>query len=126
MKRRHFLGTTAGAAWLLSGARASAQSFQQQVTIGVAGPLTGPRSDAGLQLVDGVRAAVNETNNTIGSFGTAFAFRTFDDQDALAQIIQNAQFAAADPSVVAMIGGLDGSLTTAALPTIANTQIPRI
>lgn len=126
MKRRHFLGTAAGAAWLLSGTRAGAQSFQQQVTIGVAAPLSGPRSDAGLQLLDGVRAAINETNNTIGSFGTAFAYRTFDDQDALAQMIENAQFAAADPSIVAMIGGLDGKLTTAALPTIANIQMPLI
>ena len=126
MKRRHFLGTAAGAAWLLSGARARAQSFQQQVTIGVAAPLTGPRSDAGLALLDGVRAAVNETNNTIGSFGTAFAYRTFDDQDALAQMIQNAQFAAADPSIVAVIGGLDGKLATATLPTFANLQMPLI
>jgi len=126
MKRRHFLGTAAGAAWLLSGTRAGAQTFQQQITIGVAAPLTGPRSDAGLQLLDGVRAAINETNNTIGSFGVAFAYRTFDDQDALAQTIQNVQFAAADPSIVAIVGGLDGSLTTAALPTIANAQMPLI
>ncbi|HET9394256.1 MAG TPA: branched-chain amino acid ABC transporter substrate-binding protein [Candidatus Rubrimentiphilum sp.] len=126
MRRRHFLGTAAGAAWLLSGARARAQSFQQQITIGVAAPLSGPRSDAGLQLLDGVQAAINETNNTIGSFGTAYAYRSFDDQDALAQMIENAQFAAADPSIVAMIGGLDGKLTTAALPTIANAQMPLI
>ena len=126
MKRRHFLGTAAGGAWLLSGARARAQSFQQQVTIAVAAPLSGPGGDAGRQMVDGVRAAVDETNVTIGSFGTAFAYRTFDDQGALAQMIQNAQFAAADPSIVAVVGGLDGQLTTAALPTYADIQMPLI
>jgi branched-chain amino acid transport system substrate-binding protein len=41
-------------------------------------------------------------------------------------MIENAQFAASDPSIVAMIGGLDGKLTTAALPTIANLQLPLI
>lgn len=100
--------------------------FQQQVTIGVMAPLTGTGSDAGRQMVDGVRAAVDETNVSIGSFGTAYAYRVYDDQDALAQLIQNAQFAASDPSIVAAIGGLDGTLTTAALPTFANAQLPLI
>jgi branched-chain amino acid transport system substrate-binding protein len=124
MNRRHFLGAAAGAAWLLPAARARAQSFQQQVTIGVTAPLSGTGGDAGRQIVDGVRAAVNETNNTIGSFGTAFAYRTFDDQGVLAQMIESAQFAAADPSIVAVIGGLNGKLATAALPSFANIQMP--
>jgi branched-chain amino acid transport system substrate-binding protein len=109
----------------MPGARALAQ-FQQQVTIGVGAPLSGPASDAGRQILDGVRAAVNQTNATTGSFGTAFAYRTFDDQGALAQMIVNAQFAAADPSIVAMIGGLDGKLTAAALPSFANAGLPLI
>lgn len=124
MKRTHFLGLAAGAAGFLPGSRALAQNFQQQVTLAVIAPFSGPAGSAGQQIADGVRAAVNQTNLTIGSFGTAFAFRTFDDQDSLAQIIQNVQFAAADPSIVAAIGGLDGKLTAAALPTYANSQLP--
>lgn len=123
MKRRRFLGLAAGAAGVLPG-RALAQSFSQQVTIAVAAPLSGPAGAAGLQILDGVRAAIAQTNATIGSFGTAFGYRTFDDQDALAQMIQNEQFAAADPSIVAAIGGLDGKLTAAALPSYANSQLP--
>jgi len=125
VKRKSFLGAAAAGAWLMPGARALAQ-FQQQVTIGVGVPLSGPASDAGRQILDGVRAAVNQTNVTTGSFGTAFAYRTFDDQGALAQMIVNAQFAAADPSIVAMIGGLDGKLTAAALPSFANAGLPLI
>ncbi len=124
MKRKRFLGAAAGAACLLPGSRVLAQSFAQQVTIGVNVPLSGPDGDAGRQIVDGVRAAINETNVTISSFGTAFAYRTFDDQGALAQMIENAQFAAADLSLVAIVGGLDGKLTAAALPTYANAQLP--
>ncbi len=125
MKRKHFLGLAAGWASVLPGARALAQ-FQQQVTIGVMAPLSGTASDAGRQMLDGVRAAVDETNVSIGSFGTAYAYRAYDDQDALAQIIQNAQFAASDPSIVAVVGGLNGKLTAAAMPTFANAQLPLV
>jgi branched-chain amino acid transport system substrate-binding protein len=44
--------------------------------------------------------------------------------DALAQAILNVQFAAADSTIVAMIGGFDGSLITASLPNYANAQMP--
>jgi branched-chain amino acid transport system substrate-binding protein len=125
MKRKHFLSLAAGGASVLPGARARAQ-FQQQVTIGVMAPLSGTSSDAGRQMLDGVRAAVDETNVSIGSFGTAYAYRAYDDQDALAQMIQNAQFAASDPSIVAVVGGLDGKLTAAAMPTFANAQLPLV
>jgi branched-chain amino acid transport system substrate-binding protein len=123
VKRKHFLTLAASGAGALPAARALAQGFQQQVTIGVIAPLTGTGSDAGRQMVNGVRAAVDETNISIGSFGTAYAYRAYDDQGALAQMIQNAQFAATDSSIVAVIGGLDGKLTAAALPTYANAQL---
>jgi branched-chain amino acid transport system substrate-binding protein len=125
VKRKHFLSLAAGGASVLPSARALAQ-FQQQVTIGVMGPLSGTGSDAGRQLVDGVRAAVDETNVSVGSFGTAYGYRVYDDQDALAQLIQNAQFAASDPSIVAVVGGLNGKLTAAAMPTFANAQLPLV
>jgi ABC-type branched-subunit amino acid transport system substrate-binding protein len=50
--------------------------------------------------------------------------RTFDDIDALAQAMVNVQFAAADATVLAVVGGFDGSLLTASLPTYANQQMP--
>lgn len=124
MKRKHFLALAASGAGVLPGVRAPAQSFQQQVNIGIVAPLSGTGSDAGRQIVNGVRAAVDEINVSVGSFGTAYSYRAFDDQGALAQMIQNAQFAASDPSIVAVIGGLDGKLTAAALPTYASAQLP--
>jgi len=125
VKRKHFLTLAASGAGALPAARALAQ-FQQQVTIAIIAPLTGTGSDAGRQMIDGVRAAVDETNLTIGSFGTSYAYRAYDDQGALAQMMQSAQFAASDPSIVAVIGGLDGKLTAAALPTYANAQLPLV
>jgi len=125
MKRKHFLTLAATGAGVFPGVRALAQ-FQQQVTIGVIAPLSGPGSDAGRQIVNGVRAAVDETNVSIGSFGTAYAYRVYDDQGALAELIQNAEFAASDPSIVAAVGGVDGKLLTSALPTFANAQLPLV
>lgn len=126
--RKDFL-RTAGAA--LAGAaipgvaRAQVHSpYAQQITIAVNAPLSGDGQAGGLQIANGVQAAVDETNRFIGSYSTVYAMRTFDDLGALAQSIVNVQFAAADPTVVAVIGGFDGSLITAALPTYANQQMP--
>jgi branched-chain amino acid transport system substrate-binding protein len=123
VKRKHFLTLAATGAGALPGVRALAQ-FQQQITIGVIAPLSGLGSDAGRQMIDGVRAAIDETNVTVGSFGNAYGYRAFDDEGALAQLMQNAEFAASDPSIVAAIGGLEGRLTVSALPTFANAQLP--
>lgn len=88
-------------------------------------PLSGDKTDAGRQIASGVQAAIDEANQLSGGYsGTAFSMRTFDDMDALAQAMVNVQFAAADPSVVAVVGGFDGPLTTASLATYANQQMP--
>ena len=106
-------------------ARAQVRSpYAQQITIAVNVPLSGVGQAGGQQIVAGVQAAVDETNRFVTSYSTVYAVRTFDDMGALAQSIVNVQFAAADPTVVAVVGGFDGSLITAALPTYANQQIP--
>jgi ABC-type branched-subunit amino acid transport system substrate-binding protein len=46
--------------------------------------------------------------------------------DALAQAMVNVQFAAADSTILAVIGGFDGPVITASLPTYANQQMPLI
>jgi ABC-type branched-subunit amino acid transport system substrate-binding protein len=113
----------AGAA-MPSAARAQFQRFNQQLTIAINVPLSGDAQGVGLQIADGVQGAIDEANRYAGAYSTAFAMRTFDDQDALAQSMVNVQFAAADSTVLAVIGGADGSLITASLPTYANNQVP--
>lgn len=129
MKRSTFLssGVAAAAAAGLPGvARAQFRQYQQQLTIGVNVPLTGDRAAAGREIVNGVQAAIDETNRFGGTFGSAFTLRYFDDMDALAQAMMNVQFAAADPTIVAMVGGFDGSLIAASLQSYANAQMPLI
>ena len=129
MKRRSFLfsGASAlGAAALPHAARAQIfpNRFQQQLTIAVNVPLSGDRAEGGRQIADGIQAAVDYTNRFGGTFGSAFAMRTFDDMDALAQAMVNVQFAASDSTVIATVGGFDGSLISASLSSYENSQMP--
>jgi branched-chain amino acid transport system substrate-binding protein len=131
MKRRSFLFSTlsaAGAAVMPHAASAQMfpRQFQQQLNIGVNVPLSGDRANAGREIANGVQAAIDYVNRFGGTYGSAFAMRTFDDMDALAQAIVNVQFASADPSVIAMIGGFDGPLIGATLTTYENSQMPLI
>lgn len=105
-------------------ALAQLHPFSQQVTIAVNVPLSGNRQAGGHEIANGVQAAVDEANQIGGTYSTAFTMRAFDDLDALAQSIVNVQFAAADPTVVAVVGGFDGPLITAALSSYANQQMP--
>jgi branched-chain amino acid transport system substrate-binding protein len=129
VKRRSFLSTAAAAAAAAAmpgAARAQfiGPQYQQQITIGVNVPLSGDRASAGREVAYGVQAAVDETNRYGGTFGSAFTMRTFDDMDALAQSMLNVQFAAGDATIVAMVGGFDGSVITASLQNYANAQMP--
>lgn len=129
MRRTHFLVGGAAAAVAATGARASAQvlgGFRQEYLIGVNVPLSGDATRSGEQIADGVRAAVAEFNNRSGPLGTAFGVRTFDDQNALATAFTNVEFAAGDPSIVAIVGDYDSSVTLGALPQYANRQLPLV
>lgn len=130
MKRRSFLlsGAAAGAAAAAPHAvRAQfTQPFQQAITIGLNVPLSGDKAAAGREIVNGVQAAIDENNRYGGTFGSAFTTRLFDDMDALAQAMLNVQFASSDATIVAMVGGFDGSLITASLNSYANARMPLI
>jgi branched-chain amino acid transport system substrate-binding protein len=95
-------------------------------TIGVVGPFSGRDRTLGEQLANGVRAAIDDTNQLRGPLDRAFAIRTFDDQNAIATAIVNAQFATGDSSVIAAVGHVSSAATLAAIPTYANAQMPLI
>ena len=125
MKRRSFLLSGAAAAAVPLAARAQfTHQFQQQLTIGINVPLSGDRAAAGREIAAGVQAAIDETNQYGGTFQSAFTVRPLDDMDALAQAMLNVQFAAADPTLIATIGGFDGQLIAASLQSYANAQMP--
>ena len=95
-------------------------------TIGVVAPFSARDRELGEQLANGVRAAIDDTNELRGPLDRAFAMRTFDDKNAVATAVVNAQFATGDSSVIAVIGHVSSAATLAAIPTYANAQMPLI
>jgi branched-chain amino acid transport system substrate-binding protein len=113
MLRSDFLGGIAAA---LAAPVPAAPQFLQQLTLGVNVPLTGPYGAYGLDVVRGVRAAVDETNKFNATLNKAYGVRTFDDQNSGAIATSNVLVASSDPSIVGMIGNLTLDTTMTALP----------
>ncbi len=127
MRRRSFL---AGSAAALTPAIARAQFYPstqlRQVTIGVSVPMSGPLANYGREVAKGVEAAIDETNRFTSGLQLAFGIRTFDDQNSGAIATANVSIAAADPSIIAMIGNLTADVTLQALPQYANANFALI
>jgi len=127
--RRAFLGgLAAGVASTASAARAITPSLgigaTGTVTLGVVAPFSGDEIKLGEQVGNGVRAAVDDANRQRGGLDRLFIVRTFDDQDLLADGIQNAGFAVQDESILCVIGHLSGRITDLALQTYAQSRMP--
>ncbi len=123
MKRAAFLGA-AGAAALA--ARASAQvpinpvQIARQLTIGVNVPLSGALGQFGAQVVEGVKAAIDESNMLTALSGTVFGIRPLDDQNSASISMGNVSVAAADQTIVGIVGNLTADVTLATLTQYAN------
>ena len=100
--RRAFAGGI-GAALAATAAKGSAQ-INPQASVAVVCPLSGPESQAGTQLANGVRGALDDANGTRGLFDRFWSLRTFDDQGTMAQALLEAQFAINDLNQSAAIG----------------------
>jgi branched-chain amino acid transport system substrate-binding protein len=96
------------------------QPVLQQLTIGVNVPLSGNYANYGREIVKGVTAAIDETNKYNATLTKAYGIRYFDDQNSGAIATSNVLVAAADPSVVGMVGNLTLDVTMTALPQYAN------
>ncbi len=97
------------------------------ITIAVVAPLSGSARALGNELVKGAQGAVDEINNYSVALNTqTYAIRSFDDQNAVASAILQAQFATGDSSTVATIGHLAGDTTLHAIATYGNAQCPLI
>lgn len=100
-----------------------------QITIALVAPLSGPARAIGLELQRGAQGAIDEINNysvSINPLTQAYAIRTFDDQNTVADAILQAQFATGDTTVIAAIGHVNADATIHAIPTYGNAQCPLI
>ncbi len=131
MKRGHFIAAAAAAA-AASPVRASAQTipiqpfginnqFLQQLTFAVNVTLSGPLGKYGQEVVKGGQAAVDETNRFNAPVSHVWGFRSLDDRNDQGLAASNPNVAAADSTVIGVVGNLTGAMTLAALPHYANT-----
>jgi ABC-type branched-subunit amino acid transport system substrate-binding protein len=131
MKRRRFITAAtaafAGAAAGRAGAQIipgrpiqSPQQFLQQLSIAVNVTLSGDLQKYGQEVVKGVQAAVDETNRFNAPISHVWGIRPLDDRNDAGLAAANANVAAADSSVVGVIGNLTPAMTLIALPRYAN------
>jgi branched-chain amino acid transport system substrate-binding protein len=92
----------------------------QLLNIGVNVPTSGSLAYFGREIAKGAQAAVDEANRYNPLINKAYGVRTFDDQNSGAIATSNVLVAAADPSIVGMIGNLTFDVTMTALPQYAN------
>jgi ABC-type branched-subunit amino acid transport system substrate-binding protein len=130
MKRRAFLAATAATA--ATTARAAAQivpaqpinslnnQFLPQLTIAVNVTLSGPLAKYGNEVVKGVQAAVDEQNRFHAPIGNVWGLKPLDDRNDQGLAASNANVAAADSTVIGVVGNLTAAMTLAALSRYAN------
>ncbi len=130
MKRRAFIaaagaaaaGTTHAAAQVIPGQPLNPlnQPFLQQLTIAVNVTLSGALGKYGQEVVKGVQAAVDEQNRFNAQISNVWGFRGIDDRNDPGLAASNANVAAADSTVIAIVGNLTAPMTLAALSRYAN------
>jgi branched-chain amino acid transport system substrate-binding protein len=77
---RHWMAATLGALAVLAAPAAIAQAPAATVKVGLIGPFTGPSSDFGIPLRQGIELAVAEINNAGGYLGRPLELVVRDDK----------------------------------------------
>lgn len=120
MLRADFLQSLLATTVVAPNAQQPPQQVLQLVNIGVNVPLSGPYANFGREITKGVQAAVDEANRYNPLINKAYGVRSYDDQNSGAIATSNVLVAAADPSIIGMVGNLTYDVTMTALPQYAN------
>ena len=102
---------------------AAAQSAGPPIRIGVIGPFSGPSSDFGTPMLNGVRLAVEEINRVGGYLGRPIETLVKDDRADPDTGLQGAQ-ALVQAGVVATIGFCNTGVALKALPVFQQARSP--
>jgi len=121
---RHWMAATLGALAVLAASPALAQA-QATVKVGVIGPFTGPSSDFGIPLRQGIELAVAEINTAGGYLGRPLELVVRDDKGN-----PDAGLAASQDlvkqGVVGTIGFCNTGVAAKSLDVYQNAQSPLI
>ena len=122
---RHWMAATLGALTVLAAPAAIAQAPAATVKVGLIGPFTGPSSDFGIPLRQGIELAVAEINTAGGYLGRPLELVVRDDKgnpDAGLAASQDL----AKQGVVATIGFCNTGVAAKSLDVYQNAQLPLI
>jgi branched-chain amino acid transport system substrate-binding protein len=100
--------------------------YTKIVGIAVVAPLSGPQRQLGIDLSNGVQAAVADANAARSLTDFGWVMHSFDDQGDPGIAEQQAQFALVDPTNAIVIGHLGGQETALALHVYHESEIPLI
>jgi ABC-type branched-subunit amino acid transport system substrate-binding protein len=94
--------------------------------LGVAGPQSGAQSDLFQQMTNGVRGAISDANNLVGTLNRTFDIHVFNDLGNPSDAPIAANSLISDAGVLLAIGHLGASTTDNALTTYVQAQMPVI
>lgn len=100
--------------------------YTKIVGIAVVAPLSGPQRQLGIDLSNGVQAAVDDANASRSLTDFGWVMHSFDDQADPGIAEQEAQFALVDPTNAIVIGHIGGQETFLALHVYHESEIPII
>jgi branched-chain amino acid transport system substrate-binding protein len=107
-------------------AGAAATQSSASIKFAAAMPLSGPNSEGGQRMRDGIQLAVNEINASGGIAGKTVTVDYYDDEGKPEAAASVAQKIVSDPDVFAVIGHINSSATLAALPLYARAGLTEI
>ena len=122
---RHWMAATLGALVVLAAPAAIAQAPAATVKVGLIGPFTGPSSDFGIPLRQGIELAVAEINTAGGYLGRPLELVVHDDKGDPDTGLKASQ-ELAKQGVVATIGFCNTGVAVKSLEVYQNAQLPLI
>ena len=122
---RHWMAATLGALAVLAAPAAIAQAPAATVKVGLIGPFTGPSSDFGIPLRQGIELAVAEINTAGGYLGRPLELVVHDDKGDPDTGLKASQ-ELAKQGVVATIGFCNTGVAAKSLEVYQNAQLPLI
>ena len=99
--------------------------LETAIRIGALIPLTGANRQYGMKMLEGIRFAVNELNNSRGASGKPIELHTFDTTSTAEGAARAAESAAA-AKVIGVIAGYDTTEVSAELPLLEKLHLPAV
>ncbi|GAA0553972.1 amino acid/amide ABC transporter substrate-binding protein (HAAT family) [Saccharopolyspora erythraea NRRL 2338] len=124
MRHRHLAALAASVLLVTTACAGGGAGNPQELTIGVAQPLSGPVASSGQAVAHGAEIAAEEINAAGGVNGKRIALRIEDDANDPATCVNVAQKLVNEAQVPVVMGGWGSSCTLAMQPILERASVP--